>query len=350
MIHVKPYHFFRHTGDLNAPPGLDKQDQDDRSGVDLSNLNSKNRKTYSNGLDTMGNGVCDVKSKEKEDSEKDESEKNSEVESNGVDTKIDSESTKTEDEVEENKEQPEKSLEVVQNLENNGIKEDSAEAKNETSATKEETEKTSTIEKKETNENSEDNKENETKEKNSEVKQKEIEDLKENSVKEESKTEKQSEVEPTDEQLEEQKKENTEPKTDTENEEIENKECETNETDKEDVVEVEDPDSYLMDLECILKRIHKEFYERYDEMESGQVPDLKVVIPMVKSLVLKGTKLYFSGLVPTHQKLEQSKPYLIAKSLGAEVTQDLEEDSTHLVAIRPGTAKVNTGMYLFFQS
>lgn len=32
LIHVKPYHFFRHTGDINAPPGLTKQDQDDKSG------------------------------------------------------------------------------------------------------------------------------------------------------------------------------------------------------------------------------------------------------------------------------------------------------------------------------
>uniref|UniRef100_A0A8D9DWL9 RNA polymerase II subunit A C-terminal domain phosphatase n=1 Tax=Cacopsylla melanoneura TaxID=428564 RepID=A0A8D9DWL9_9HEMI len=28
LIHVKPYHFFRHTGDINAPPGLNKSDND----------------------------------------------------------------------------------------------------------------------------------------------------------------------------------------------------------------------------------------------------------------------------------------------------------------------------------
>lgn len=32
LIHVKPYHFFRHTGDINAPPGLTKQDDDDKTG------------------------------------------------------------------------------------------------------------------------------------------------------------------------------------------------------------------------------------------------------------------------------------------------------------------------------
>ena len=25
LVHVKPYHFFQHTGDINAPPGLAKQ-------------------------------------------------------------------------------------------------------------------------------------------------------------------------------------------------------------------------------------------------------------------------------------------------------------------------------------
>jgi hypothetical protein len=36
LIHVKPYHFFRHTGDINAPPGLTKQDEDDKSGFSFS--------------------------------------------------------------------------------------------------------------------------------------------------------------------------------------------------------------------------------------------------------------------------------------------------------------------------
>lgn len=25
LVHVKPYHFFQHTGDINAPPGLSKK-------------------------------------------------------------------------------------------------------------------------------------------------------------------------------------------------------------------------------------------------------------------------------------------------------------------------------------
>jgi RNA polymerase II subunit A-like phosphatase len=38
LIHVKPYHFFQHTGDINAPPGLDKHENDNKAGVDLTRV------------------------------------------------------------------------------------------------------------------------------------------------------------------------------------------------------------------------------------------------------------------------------------------------------------------------
>lgn len=71
-------------------------------------------------------------------------------------------------------------------------------------------------------------------------------------------------------------------------------------------------------------------------MGGKQIPDLKVVIPEVKGKVLEGTSLVFSGLVPTHQRLETSRAYLVARSLGAEVTQDFTDNTTHLVAVRSG--------------
>lgn len=36
LIHVKPYHFFRHTGDIHAPPGLTKDENDEKEGFDFS--------------------------------------------------------------------------------------------------------------------------------------------------------------------------------------------------------------------------------------------------------------------------------------------------------------------------
>ncbi|KAL4705546.1 hypothetical protein ACJJTC_006874 [Scirpophaga incertulas] len=135
----------------------------------------------------------------------------------------------------------------------------------------------------------------------------------------------------------------------TDKEEIENPEdiANTNNEDPKWVetsdgqIEVEDPDDYLIYLEDILKRIHKHFYEEYEKSGKGQIPDLKHVIPAVKERVLKGAKLVFSGLVPTHQRLDTSKAYQVARSLGATVTPDYTPDTTHLVAVRPGTAKVN---------
>lgn len=69
-----------------------------------------------------------------------------------------------------------------------------------------------------------------------------------------------------------------------------------------------------------------------------QIPDLKVLIPTIRSEVLLGKTLVFSRLVPNQLKLEQSKAYMIAKSLGANVTQRLTAETTHLVAATSGTS------------
>lgn len=60
------------------------------------------------------------------------------------------------------------------------------------------------------------------------------------------------------------------------------------------------------------------------------------MIPKIRSEVLIGKVLVFSGLVPNHLKLEQSRAYLIAKGLGATVRQQLTSDTTHLVAATAG--------------
>lgn len=243
LIHVKPYHFFQHTGDINAPPGLDKHESDEKEGVDLTKIAKNN-----------------VKSK-KESNE--QQIVNKTLNGNAEDAPV-----KENDKLNGNSHEEEISDET-KNAENDQLKEKDATVNNSAdSATK---------------------------------------------------------------------------CTDTEGKlppKVNDVEVVSKE---EDLIDIEDPDDYLLHLEDILKRIHKTFYDEYDKMESGEVPDLKKVIPEVRSRVLKGTKLVFSGLVPTHIKLEQSKAYQVAKSLGAEVTQDLEDDTTHLVAVRPGTAKVNAG-------
>ncbi|XP_064542540.1 RNA polymerase II subunit A C-terminal domain phosphatase [Drosophila montana] len=104
-------------------------------------------------------------------------------------------------------------------------------------------------------------------------------------------------------------------------------------------IEIEDPDDYLLYLEVILRNIHKRFYAIYDE--TTEIPDLKIIVPKIRCEVLRGQNLVFSGLVPTQMKLEQSRAYFIAKSLGAEVQSNINKDITHLVAVNAGTYKVN---------
>lgn len=41
LIQVKPYHFFQHTGDINAPPGCSKHELDGE-GVDFKGKPNKN--------------------------------------------------------------------------------------------------------------------------------------------------------------------------------------------------------------------------------------------------------------------------------------------------------------------
>lgn len=81
----------------------------------------------------------------------------------------------------------------------------------------------------------------------------------------------------------------------------------------------EDDDDYLLYLEDILRRIHTEFYATI-EKEGGR-KSLRDIIPRVRAQVLKGVHITFSGLIPTHQKLHQSRAYKVARAFGAEVAQ-----------------------------
>ncbi|XP_971974.2 RNA polymerase II subunit A C-terminal domain phosphatase [Tribolium castaneum] len=270
LIHVKPYHFFQHTGDINAPPGLDKHENDNK-GVDLTKIKDQKKDEQIQNNDSKATENDSEKNGENVEESKVENQVSNESESTKNESKENTEDSEGNNKVDENKNGDDSSEQKIENVESKGVNGEAV-----------------------TND--------------------------EKPPPEESKTQTEGDTK-------------TETPPETKNAiEINNH-----------LVEVEDPDDYLSYLEDILKRIHQAFYDAYDKMESGEVPDLKKVIPGVRSQVLQGYKLVFSGLVPTHIKLEQSKAYQIAKSLGAEVTQELEDDTTHLVAVRPGTAKVNAG-------
>lgn len=224
LIQVKPYHFFQHTGDINAPPGLAKRELDGK-GVDFNKMKLQKIKAK----------IKEVVKAENSDDKKEEVEEKAETSEELDDkTKESNETTKTE-EVAEGSKTPPKSN---QSENNNDTKEGS--------------------EKKDENDDN--------------------------------------------------------------------------------LVEIQDPDDYLLYLESILKMIHEKFYETYDKTK--EIPDLKMLVPKLKSQVLVGVKIVFSGLVPNIVNLERSRPYLIARNLGAEVTENFTEATTHLVAASTGTQKV----------
>ena len=71
LVHVKPYHFFKNTGDINAPPGLSKQEKDKEVEV------GKNQ-------DSGKEGVEDMKSAHPEDSSSEDEPQEEEPKDNKV--------------------------------------------------------------------------------------------------------------------------------------------------------------------------------------------------------------------------------------------------------------------------
>ncbi|KAL2737625.1 RNA polymerase II subunit A C-terminal domain phosphatase isoform X1 [Vespula squamosa] len=243
LVQVKPYHFFPHTGDIHAPPGLEKNDPTTPISTavkQIQNKNNNNGTLHSTDKDVLNN-----------------------------DTK------------EENVIKEHESVTIFEDLK----------------CTNDDIGNT------------------ENKEKNTEIQSNDVEKQSENDI----------------EQVKEVDSKTSNSKED--------KETEKEEKRNENKFIDEDEDDYLLYLEDILRKIHAEFYNNI-EKEIGQ-KSLRVIIPRVRAQVLKGICLTFSGLIPTHQKLNQSRAYKVARAFGAEVTQDLTENTTHLVAIRPGTAKVN---------
>ncbi|XP_053981175.1 RNA polymerase II subunit A C-terminal domain phosphatase isoform X1 [Hylaeus volcanicus] len=250
LVQVKPYHFFRHTGDIHAPPGLEKNDIAQTDGSVLPEVQNTNescidgnqRETDENGASELSSVVTTDNSCEKKIQETTEDKEN-------VRECKDKKDVNTKDDITKNTDQ---NLNSSDENKDNIILE-GKEAKLST-------------------ESAQDNKEEDTK-------------YNENNVLD------------------------------------------------------EDDDDYLLYLEDILRRIHAEFYA-ITEQETRR-RSLRDIIPRVRAQVLKGVHLTFSGLIPTHQKLHQSRAYKVARAFGAEVSQDLSDKTTHLVAIKPGTAKAN---------
>ena len=104
---------------------------------------------------------------------------------------------------------------------------------------------------------------------------------------------------------------------------------------------VPDSDNYLNQLEAILKRIHTDFYSAYDQWtqdKTRDMPDVKQILPDIHRQVLTQVSVCFSHLMPQGYPLEKHRATIIARAMGATVTQDLQIDdhgnclTTHVIA------------------
>ncbi|XP_049963662.1 RNA polymerase II subunit A C-terminal domain phosphatase [Schistocerca serialis cubense] len=337
LIHVKPYHFFQHTGDINAPPGLAKCENDDKSGHDFKKSGAKPATEMES--DSKGNGSAS------------ESNKLVEGEENNLNKPCVVADSK------EEKDGFQNTLPGKESIQNHINKKSSPAVNNsqmectEAAASEITTGKSSLgnetecelanrlSSKSDLQEKAE--KKPDQKKENDQKKNKNLSRVDKQLKKEEKNIRSAAEGEnkqPNAEPLK--KEEEAAEKSGVSDKEEEKPDSTAGANGDDELTEVEDDDDYLIYLEEILKTIHRSFYELYDE-SPGEMPDLKNVIPYVRRKVLAGTYLVFSGLVPTHVPLERSRAYQVAVQLGAVVTPDLTDYTTHLVAVRPGTAKVN---------
>ncbi|KAM7125050.1 RNA polymerase II subunit A C-terminal domain phosphatase [Molossus nigricans] len=113
--------------------------------------------------------------------------------------------------------------------------------------------------------------------------------------------------------------------------------------------EDDDSDDHLVHLEEILARVHSDYYARYDRYlrgETQEAPDIRKIVPELKSRVLADVAIIFSGLYPTNFPVEKTREHYHATALGAKILTQLVLDpdapdrATHLIAAKAGTEKV----------
>ncbi|XP_026841478.1 RNA polymerase II subunit A C-terminal domain phosphatase [Drosophila persimilis] len=321
LIQVKPYHFFQHTGDINAPPGLSKHELDGE-GVDFKDMTEKEEEKDKADVESEiktedpDKGDNTVSSTSKDEDGNEESVDVVEQESDAKDAEVTNTTIITE------------SKELSDKLNGKADTEMDTLIDNSSSGTPDPQKPASDSEDivvdDVVSENSKDSTSVPKVDGNTEIDSKasaeanETNDLVESST---SLTDKENQI-----SVEDAATTSTSPIVKVNHDEGK-------------LIEIEDPDDYLLYLEVILRNIHKRFYAIYDE--TMEIPDLKIIVPKIRCEVLRGKNLVFSGLVPTQMRLEQSRAYFIAKSLGAEVQPNISKESTHLVAVNAGTYKVN---------
>ncbi|EEH44344.2 protein serine/threonine phosphatase [Paracoccidioides brasiliensis Pb18] len=128
---------------------------------------------------------------------------------------------------------------------------------------------------------------------------------------------------------------------------------------------LEDNDGELYRLQERLKAVHKAFFDEYDRRRTNSlggrvsalrgerapptrdkdidlhiVPDVEVIMPQIKRVILDSVVLVFSGVLPLGTDMQNADISMWAKSFGATISNKINLRTTHLVAGRNRTAKV----------
>lgn len=134
---------------------------------------------------------------------------------------------------------------------------------------------------------------------------------------------------------------------------------------------LQDHDRELYQLETSLRKVHTEFFTIYTgqlanaqggrlgQLRSGQkrkasgptnksdldlVPDIKMVLPAVKTKALAGVVIVFSGVVPLGLDVGTTDIAILAQSFGAKIEDNVNRNTTHVVAARNRTLKVRKAL------
>ncbi|RXG59048.1 RNA polymerase II subunit A C-terminal domain phosphatase [Armadillidium vulgare] len=359
VVQVMPYHFFQHTGDINAPPGLQKKENDNSK--DFSS--NKDKGKYSEEEDKEQKDTASDENENKT-SEKEESDLHLEEEEKSRSEKCNAEDmgTNIKSDLHLVEEEKSKSEDMGTNIKSDFHLEEEEKIRSEKC----------NAEDLDTNIKSDLHLEEEEKRKSEKCNAEDMgTDIKEQQEASEFEKGTKETDDPDDitavktDVVPKETKENNDP---CDKETIQSDSCpkETNKYDDpedsaavkstdSDTLDVDDDDDYLLYLEDILKRLHAIFYKDYDQklkMKKEELPDLKEIVPDSRKKVLSGCHLVLSSVVPQNTTLMDSKVYHIATSLGATVSSKIIAKAkgkdhpdlnytTHVVAANLHTEKVH---------
>ncbi|KAF9453897.1 hypothetical protein P691DRAFT_791077 [Macrolepiota fuliginosa MF-IS2] len=110
-------------------------------------------------------------------------------------------------------------------------------------------------------------------------------------------------------------------------------------------------DAELDRIGKLLDEVHRQFFEAYDtrppnssrrKQADNKPHDVTRIIPWLRSEVLAGVHIAFSGVIPLDTPQETTEYWRLAHMFGAKCHPDLTPEVTHVVTAKRGTKKVET--------